>query len=84
MSRNRRALERILSGTADAGIRFRELRAVLMALNFDERVRGSHHIFTRADVAEIINLQPSGNLAKPYQVKQIRQLLLRYRLGDAL
>jgi hypothetical protein len=55
-----------------------------MALNFDERVRGSHHIFTRADVVEIINLQPSGSLAKPYQVRQVRQLLLRYRLGDAL
>ncbi len=84
MSRNRRALQRILSGTADKDIRFADLRAVLVALKFDERVRGSHHIFSRADIAEIVNLQPRGRLAKPYQVKQVRQLLLKYRLGDAL
>ena len=51
---------------------------------FDERVRGSHHIFSRTDVAEILNLQPRGGQAKPYQVKQVRGVILSYRLaGDA-
>ena len=62
----------------------RDLRGLLTALEFDEHVRGDHYIFTRDDVVEIINLQPKGSMAKPYQVRQVRQLLLKYRLGDAL
>jgi hypothetical protein len=42
-----------------------------------------HHIFTKRGVEEIINLQPQGNKAKPYQVKQVRALAVKYRLsGD--
>ncbi|WP_337177382.1 type II toxin-antitoxin system HicA family toxin [Paludisphaera sp.] len=70
-----RTLDRILRGTSDASIRFDELRAVLLHLGFDERVRGSHHIFTRSDIPEILNLQPRGSAAKPYQVKQVRAMI---------
>ena len=65
MSSKKKTLQQILSGTADADIRFRELRSVLKALGFDERTRGDHHIYTRDDVVEIVNLQPRGSLAKP-------------------
>jgi predicted RNA binding protein YcfA (HicA-like mRNA interferase family) len=51
-------------------------------LGFTERIKGSHHIFTRKDVAEILNLQPRKSLAKPYQVKQIRRVLVRYKLAQ--
>jgi NAD(P)-dependent dehydrogenase (short-subunit alcohol dehydrogenase family) len=54
---------------------------LLRRLRFDERIRGSHHIFTKEGVEEILNLQPQGRQAKPYQVKQVRAVLLRYRLG---
>lgn len=54
-------------GGADSNIGFGELCNLLLRLKFDERVRGDHHIFTRADIAEIVNLQPKGNKAKPYQ-----------------
>jgi predicted RNA binding protein YcfA (HicA-like mRNA interferase family) len=54
---------------------------LLNALRFAERIKGSHHIFTRRDVEEIINIQPKGNKAKAYQVKQIRNVILKYRLG---
>lgn len=74
-------MERLLRGTSDANISFDALCRLLRQLGFDERIRGSHHIFTRADVEEIINLQPKGKNAKVYQVKQVRNLLLRYRLG---
>ena len=84
MSSKKKTLQQILSGTADADIRFRELRSVLKALGFDERTRGDHHIYTRDDVVEIVNLQPRGSLAKPYQVKQVRELILKYRLGGLL
>jgi predicted RNA binding protein YcfA (HicA-like mRNA interferase family) len=75
-------LDRVLRGTADANIRFDDLRNLLLSLNFSERVKGSHHIFTRPDVAEILNIQPRGSLAKPYQVKQVRKVIVRYRLVE--
>jgi hypothetical protein len=73
-----------LSGTADRSVRFRDLTALLQRLGFDERAHGDHHIFARDGVDEIINLQPKGNRSKPYQVKQVRQLILKYRLGEVL
>ena len=54
---------------------------MLNNLGFSERVRGSHHIFSKTGVEEIINLQPKGGKAKPYQVKQVRHVILKYRLG---
>jgi hypothetical protein len=33
-------------------------------------------------VVEILNLQPNGNSAKAYQVKQVRKVILQYKLGD--
>lgn len=81
-ARHRRVLSRVLSGTADRNIRFDELRRLLLALGFDERIRGSHHIYTRADVVEIINLQPrERGLAKPYQVGQVRNVIVKYKLA---
>ena len=77
-----RVLIQVLQGTADAGIRFADLRALLLGLGFAERVKGSHHIFTRPDVVEILNLQPRGSLAKPYQVKQVRRVIVRYKLTE--
>lgn len=71
--------KRILWGGSDANIRFADLRRVLSRLGFTERVRGSHHIFTRDDVPEILNLQPrSDGKAKVYQVRQIRTILRTY------
>jgi predicted RNA binding protein YcfA (HicA-like mRNA interferase family) len=75
-------LVRVLSGSADANVRFNDLRALLLRLGLNERVKGSHHIFTREDIAEILNLQPRGSMAKPYQVKQVRGILVRYKLAE--
>ena len=54
------------------------MRLYLVSLGFGERIRGSHHIFTREGVPEILNLQPQGSRCKPYQVKQVRKTLLRH------
>ena len=83
MTQHDKFMERLLRGTSDANISFDELCRSLRQLGFDERVRGSHHIFTRSDVEEIINLQPKGGKAKVYQVKQVRTLILKYRLGGS-
>jgi hypothetical protein len=74
-------LDQILRGTSDANIPFAGLCDVLLKLGFAERVRGSHHIFWKDGVEEILNLQPKGSNAKPYQVKQVRHVILKYRLG---
>jgi predicted RNA binding protein YcfA (HicA-like mRNA interferase family) len=75
--------ERILTGGADSNIDFTALCELLVRLGFEQRVKGSHHIFNRNGVVEIINLQPKGNTAKAYQVKQVRNILVNYRLGES-
>jgi len=80
MGRYARLVETILRGQSDANIGFEDLRGLLLNLGFQERKRGSHHIFRRSGVEERINLQRDGSKAKPYQVRQVRVMLLRYRL----
>ena len=74
-------LLQVLRGSGDANIRFSDLRALLLRLGFKERVKGSHHIFTHDNVAEILNLQPKSSFAKPYQVKQVRKVVVQYQLA---
>jgi len=78
----RKTLQRVLSGTVDAVIRFDDLRQLLLNLGFEMRVRGSHHIFRKAGIEEKVNLQREGSEAKPYQVRQVRNVLLEYHLGE--
>ena len=75
-----KTLGRLLSGVADAGIRFDDLCQLLERLGFDKRVRRSHHLFRKNGVEEMINLQRSGTNAKPYQVKQVRAAILKAKL----
>jgi predicted RNA binding protein YcfA (HicA-like mRNA interferase family) len=80
VTRQDRLLDRILRGTSDASIPFRDLCQLLRRLGFQERTRGSHHIFFRDGIEEILNLQPKGVNAKAYQVKQVRSIIHKYRL----
>lgn len=80
MGKHTRIIQRILSGASDTNIAFSDLRSLLLRLGFDERIRGDHHIFTKEDVEEILNLQPKASKAKPYQVKQVRNVILKYKL----
>ena len=75
-------LLQVLRGSSDANVRFGDLRGLLLRLGFVERIKGSHHIFTREGTAEILNLQPKNSFAKPYQVKQVRKILVQYKLGE--
>ena len=38
-------------------------------------------MFSKDGVDEILNLQPRNGLAKPYQVRQVREVILKYRLA---
>ena len=78
-NRNDRVRQRILSGRADANIRFDDLQQLLLRLGFVERVHGSHHIFRKEGIRERLNLQRDGSHAKPYQVRQVREVVLRHQ-----
>ena len=84
MASEDRLLARILRGTSDANIPFRGFCVLLRGLGFDERIKGSHHIFTMNGIPEILNLQPRKAKAKAYQVRQVRNIILKYKLaGDS-
>ncbi len=71
---------KILSGVSDANIGFDELCNILINLGFDLRIKGSHHVFRKNGVEEKVNLQKDGANAKPYQVRQVRNILVKYKL----
>ena len=81
MERRERFRQTILGGRSDANIRFSDLRALLLHLGFSEQVRGSHHLFDKKGIVEVVNIQSHGGHAKPYQVRPIRNLVLKYKLG---
>ena len=83
MSKLEKILNKTLLGRLDKNFRFDDLCWLLKQFGFEERIKGSHHIFTKDDIEEIINIQPKGNKAKPYQVKQVRNLIFKYKLGDS-
>jgi len=80
MSKLEKLLSQVVSGRADANISFANLCQLLRRLGFSERTRGSHHIFSRAGIEDRINLQESGAKAKPYQVRQVRAVIVKYGL----
>ena len=81
MSKTDKIRTKVLFGDSDANIDFDDLCKLLVSMDFTERIKGSHHIFTKTGIEEIINIQPRKNRAKAYQVKQVRDLILKYRLG---
>lgn len=81
MSKDGKIEIQILSGRSDANIDFTDLCRLLSKFGFEERIKESHHIFTKNGTEEIINIQPIGAKAKAYQVKQVRNLILKYKLG---
>jgi len=81
MARKRTTLDRVLDPQAEANIRFNDLRELLNSLGFEERTEGSHHVYSRDGIRELINLQREGSKAKVYQVRQVRKILLKYGLG---
>lgn len=81
MSQNEKLFLKILLGNQDSNISFNELQKILTLCGFICRIKGDHYIYTKDGIAEIINIQPKGNKAKAYQVKQIRDIIIKYRLG---
>jgi hypothetical protein len=72
--------QKLLNGKSDSDIPFLGICRLLEKLGFEQRIRGDHHIFYRKDIEEILNIQPIGSKGKAYQMKQIRNILLRYKI----
>ncbi len=83
MSKIEKIIITILHGRSDSNIHFDDLCSLLRHYGFEERIKGSHHIFTRNDVREIINIQPKQSKAKVYQVKQVRDMIIKYKLESS-
>ena len=81
MGRLEKILDLILRGGGSQNIAFDDLVFLLERLGFEKRIKGSHHVFSRDGVAEIINLQPSGSKAKPYQVRQVRNIIVKHKMS---
>ena len=84
MGKYEKLLSKILGRKSDGNIAFADLRQLMLHLGFEERVRGSHHIFRKVGIEEKINLQQDGNKAKAYQVRQVRFLIIKYKLESSL
>lgn len=83
MSKTIKILLKVLSGRNDSNIDFSDLVHLLLFYGFQERVKGSHHIFSKSGIPEIINLQSTeNNKCKAYQVKQVRNIIVKNKLGD--
>jgi hypothetical protein len=84
MTKYEKFLKRLLSRQSDTDIDFDDSYFLLNRLRFHERVSGDYHNFSKESIVEIINLQLDKAKAKPYQVKQIRNLLHKYNLDEEL
>ena len=81
MSKYQKLFEKILLGSSDSNIDFEELKNLLIKLGFVMRINGSHHVFSKDNIEEIINIQPlKDKKAKPYQIKQVRELIIEHNL----
>jgi hypothetical protein len=82
MTSPKKTLEKVLRGTSDANVQFSDLRTLLTALGFEERIKGSHHIFTLESREAALNLQPDGSKAKAYRMRQVRRIIIEHRLAS--
>jgi len=80
MGKYAKVYEHIMMRRSDSNVPFFDVCVLLSRIGFECRIRGDHHIFTMEGVEEIINIQPKNGMGKPYQIKQIRDLLLKYKL----
>ena len=83
MSKFDKLILKLLSGTSDTNFDFTNLVSLLERFGFSVRIKGSHHIFFKDGIDEIINLQPLNNKAKAYQVKLVREILIKYKLVNS-
>jgi len=81
MTRRQKLIEKAMNNPA--GIRFKELCLLAEHMGFQKRGgKGSHVVYERDGVEEILTFQNHKGMAKPYPVKQMFAVIGKYRLGE--
>jgi len=81
MTRRQKLIEKIQNNPA--GVRFQEICRLAKQLGFTKRGgKGSHIVYEKDGVDEILTFQDRRGMAKPYQVKQLLAVIEKYRLGE--
>lgn len=80
MGKAYKLFEKIIKGQSDNNIMFNELWILLTKLGFEVRIKRSHYIYYKEGAQEIINIQEISGHSKAYQVKQIREIIINYKL----
>ena len=80
MGKTDKTFNKVVFGKSDNNISFIDLCNLLEKMKFQKRIKGDHYIFYHRNITEILNLQPKGTNAKAYQVKQVREVILKYKL----
>lgn len=80
MSKYEKILIKLLKGGADQNIEFNDLISLLDRFGFEIRINGSHHIFYKEGITEIINLQPIGSRLKHIKSNKVRTIIQKYKL----
>lgn len=74
-------LLKLLSKKSDKNFDFDDLRKILINFDFEERIKGSHHVFSKKGYSGLVNLQRiESRNAKSYQVKQVRDFLIENKI----
>ncbi len=80
MGKSAKLFLKVLDGRSDNNLRFIEICNLLIKLGFQQRIKGSHHIFYSVKIQEILNLQDNNGFTKAYQTKQVREIIIKYNL----
>ena len=81
MTRRQKRIEKIQNNPA--GVRFQEICSLAEQLEFTQRGgKGSHIVYEKDGVDEILTFQDRKGMTKPYQVKQLLAVIEKYRLGE--
>ncbi|MCL2202392.1 MAG: type II toxin-antitoxin system HicA family toxin [Defluviitaleaceae bacterium] len=71
----------VINGQSDNNIRYADFQNLIIDLGFIfERQKGSHVIYYHNGIGEFMNIQPDGNKAKGYQVRQLRGIIMAHGL----
>jgi predicted RNA binding protein YcfA (HicA-like mRNA interferase family) len=79
MGKKRKLLQRLLAGSKN--VNFADAASCAEAFGYRlDRINGSHHIYVHDQIPEVLNLQDVKGKAKPYQIKQLLQVIEKYDL----
>lgn len=78
---NKKIYHDVISGKSDYNIKYSDLQNLILELGFEfKRQRGSHTIYYHSGINELLNIQKDGSKAKGYEVKQLRNIIIKHNL----